>query len=105
MITITDSPADASSSWRDFSEELNSWGAEGRIATLWWRDDDAAAPCRELDGLLRAAEGVPVALAVIPALAGSALAAWLEECAPEPIRVLQHGVRWRVNTRPAGMKS
>jgi hypothetical protein len=104
MITFIGSPATASARWRDFSEELNCWGAEGRMATLWWRDDDAAAPCRQLDDLLSAAAGVPVALAVIPALAGSALAGWLEACAPTPIHVLQHG--WRhLNHRASGKKS
>lgn len=93
MITISDSPATASSQWRDFYDELNRWGAEGRVATLWWRDDDAAIPCRQLDELFRVADRIPVALAVIPALAGSALAGWLEQCAPSSVRVLQHG--WR----------
>ncbi|HEY2540796.1 MAG TPA: hypothetical protein VGI28_15070 [Stellaceae bacterium] len=93
MITVSDGPATASSRWRDFCHELNRWGAEGRIATLWWRDDDAVTPCRQLDELFRVADGIPVALAVIPAFTGSALAGWLEQCAPSSARVLQHG--WR----------
>lgn len=93
MITIIDSSAAASRQWRDFSEELNRWGAEGRLATLWWRDDDAAIPCRQLDDLLRLADGTPVTLAVIPARAGPVLADWLEQSAPSSVRVLQHG--WR----------
>ncbi len=93
MITVIDSLATASSQWRDFCAELKRWGDEGRIATLWWRDDDAVTPCRQLDELFRVADGIPVALAVIPAPTGSALAGWLEQCAPSSARVLQHG--WR----------
>jgi hypothetical protein len=104
MITIIDSPAIASSQWREFSDELNRWAAEGRIATLWWRDDDATAPCPQLEALLRLADGVPVALAVIPAIAGSTLATWLEDCVPSGVRILQHG--WRhANHGSSGKKS
>ncbi len=65
---------------------------------MWWRDDDAAAPCERLDRLLAIAGPVPVALAVIPALATPGLAAWLDTGAgrsgsPAPVAVLQHG--WR----------
>ena len=29
--------------WNDLQAELDQWGAEGREATIWWRDDDAIA--------------------------------------------------------------
>jgi hypothetical protein len=93
MITVLDNPTVASAEWRDLIAELNRWGAEGRMATLWWRDDDATAPCRQLDDLLTLADGVPVALAVIPGLAEAALASWLKRGAPKSTCVLQHG--WR----------
>jgi hypothetical protein len=104
MITVIDSSATASRQWRDFSDELNRWGTEGRLATLWWRDDDAAIPCRQLDELFGVADGIPIVLAVIPALAGSAFAGWLEQSAPSSVRVLQHG--WRhANHGGSGKKS
>ncbi|MGH7029984.1 MAG: polysaccharide deacetylase family protein, partial [Stellaceae bacterium] len=82
--------------WSDLSHELDRWGDEGRIATLWWRDDDAAAPGGRLDRLLEIAGTVPVALAVIPAAAELGLAARLgapaaRSGAAPPIAVLQHG--------------
>lgn len=104
MITTLDNPAAASVQWRDLLDELNRWGTEGRMATLWWRDDDAVTPCRQLDRLARVAGEVPVALAVIPAAAEPALAGWLEQGAPPAMRVLQHG--WRhTDHEPGGKKS
>jgi hypothetical protein len=53
--------------WEGLRRELDAWGMAGRIATLWWRDDDAVAMSPALARLLALAEGVPLALAVIPA--------------------------------------
>ena len=97
MVTVSEA-SPAAARWADLARELDCWGAEGRNAGLWWRDDDAAAPCERLDRLLAIARTAPVALAVIPALAAPGLAAWLEASAaradrPAPIAVLQHG--WR----------
>lgn len=78
--------------WSDLLGELDRWGAAGRVATLWWRDDDAAAPDNRLDRLLALAGEVPVTLAVIPAQAEPDLSAWLAERAPRA-GVVQHG--WR----------
>lgn len=60
------------------------------MASLWWRDDDAAAPVPALDRLASLAREheVTVGLAVIPALAQPYLAPWLESVRAE---VLQHG--------------
>jgi hypothetical protein len=93
MITIRDGTAVASAQWSDLMDELDRWNAEGRFATLWWRDDDAVAPSQRLDDLFAVAHGLPVALAVIPAFAGSGLANWVERVAPASLRILQHG--WR----------
>src|SRR3954471_7907267 len=75
----------------DFSlltEELDNW-PEDAPATFWWRDDDAAAACDELDRLLEIADGRPVALATVPFLASSDLA---ERIAREPyVTIFQHG--------------
>jgi hypothetical protein len=86
--------------WPDLVDELDRWGAAGRVARLWWRDDDAAAPAPRLGTLLAIADRVPVALAVIPALAGAALASALEGT-PEAA-VLQHG--WQHADRAAGSR-
>lgn len=88
--------------WPDLVAELDRWGEGGRIAALWWRDDDAAAASAKLANLLRLARGAPVALAVIPAQAQADLAAVLRD-APS-VAVLQHG--WRhVNRAEHGKKS
>lgn len=78
--------------WSELLGELDRWGEAGRVATLWWRDDDAAAPDNRLDRLLALAGEVPVTLAVIPAQAEPELAAWLAERVPRAGAV-QHG--WR----------
>ncbi|WP_425450185.1 polysaccharide deacetylase family protein [Virgifigura deserti] len=93
----------AETDWTDLDRELAAWAAAGRTATFWWRDDDAVGPSAALDRLLglAAAEAVPLALAVIPAETGPALADTLRE---HPGRaVLQHGyTHW--NHAPAGEK-
>jgi len=87
--------------WDDLAAELDVWGEAGRAARLWWRDDDAVAPTPQLAALLRLAAGVPLALAVIPALARPELA---EALAGRPqVAVLQHG--WQhVNRAAHGAK-
>jgi hypothetical protein len=79
------------SPWQQLSAELDQWQALGRAATLWWRDDDAVTATPALDRLLGLQQdsGVPLALAVIPALAREALARKLEDY--PRIAVLQHG--------------
>jgi hypothetical protein len=69
--------------------ELDRWGSAGRQATWWWRDDDAAQPSAALDRLLLMAPDVPLALAVVPAATGEALAARLQSAAQ--VLILQHG--------------
>lgn len=77
--------------WTDLAAELDRWGEAGRIAMLWWRDDDAATASPRLAELLRLAGTAPLALAVIPSLAQADLADALRN-APS-VAVLQHG--WR----------
>lgn len=77
--------------WRRLSDELDQWHAQGRVATLWWRDDDAVTATPALERLLHVHRhsGVPLALACIPARVASELTAALE---PYPrVAVLQHG--------------
>jgi hypothetical protein len=77
--------------WPDLTAELDRWGEAGRIAALWWRDDDAVSPSPKLTNLFRVAGGAPLALAVVPALAEPELGDALRS---EPSAVvLQHG--WR----------
>lgn len=88
---IASPPEDDVGAWRALADELDAWRRAGRVATLWWRDDDAAAPTPALDRLLdlAARHELGVALAVIPARAGAPLGERLAR-SPEHA-VLQHG--------------
>lgn len=77
--------------WGDLAAELARWGADRRQPTMWWRDDDAVSNTASLGRLLalRAAYGLPLSLAVIPASADATLieaVGFSDETA-----VLQHG--------------
>jgi hypothetical protein len=88
--------------WPDLVAELDRWGEAGRVATLWWRDDDAVTATPQLDNLLHLAGEVPVALAVIPALARPELAIALH--GTPGVTLLQHG--WsHANRAMSGKKS
>lgn len=77
------------STWADFSNELDRWGAAGRVATFWWRDDDAAEPSPALETLLALAKtGPKLGLAVIPARLQPEL---IPLVARAHCTVLQHG--------------
>lgn len=94
------------SAWRELERELDAWHAARRVATMWWRDDDAAAPAPALDRLLSisaqgAGRAVPIALAVIPMPAEPGLA---DQLARTPmVSVLQHGYA-HLNHSGAGSK-
>lgn len=91
----------ARADWTDLAIELDHWTAAGRQASFWWRDDDAVAWTPALERLLARAEGLPVALAVIPGEAEPALGEALAEF--DGVRALQHG--WRhENHAPDGEK-
>lgn len=94
------------SDWPALDAELDRWGKAGRVATLWWRDDDAVAATPALARLLRTARlpdglPVPVCLAVIPAQADGTLAKTVAQH-PE-VAILQHGFAHR-NHAPANEK-
>src|SRR6185437_2192741 len=94
--------------WPDLVAEFDRWEEAGRVATLWWRDDDAVAPTARLRHLLSIGSGVPVSLAVIPAAAELELAEWLARWPRSTpgahVAVLQHG--WRhLNHSRVGKKS
>src|SRR5215467_3832339 len=92
--------------WPDLVDELDLWEETGRVATFWWRDDDAEAPSQALERLTSIAGRIPVGLAVIPAAVQSELAEWLSDRARSApaarIDVLQHG--WAHSNHSAGAK-
>ena len=88
--------------WPDLVDELDRWGLAGRVAMLWWRDDDAVTVTAQLGNLLRVAGDAPLALAVIPALARPELASALHGM--PRVAVMQHG--WQhANRARLGKKS
>src|SRR5258707_4149494 len=96
------SAAANSADWHDLAAELDRWEEAGRVADLWWRDDDAVTATPQLDALLHLAGEVPIALAVIPALARPELAQAVH--GRPGVTLLQHG--WRHANRAAhGKKS
>jgi hypothetical protein len=92
----------AHADWPDLVAEFDRWREAGRIAPLWWRDDDAMTATPQLAALLRLAEGIPLAVAAIPALARAELAGALHG-APL-VAILQHGWQHR-NHATSGKKS
>jgi hypothetical protein len=92
----------ATAEWSDLLGELDRWGDAGRLATFWWRDDDAEAMTPQLGRLLALAGPAPLALAAIPARASPDLAAALDRY-PHVV-LLQHG--WNhANHARTGKKS
>jgi hypothetical protein len=91
-------------SWREFERELDAWAETGSRATFWWRDDDAVEPTAALDRLLAlaAAQGIPVAAAVVPGRSSAALGRRLAGAA-DIATPLQHGYLHR-NHAAAGRK-
>jgi hypothetical protein len=91
--------------WDELQRELDAWQGAGETATLWWRDDDAvtAAPVLQqlIDSTMSAGRPLPIALAVIPALADDALAHALQD--HRHVAILQHGYA-HANNAPAGAK-
>lgn len=67
--------------WAALDAELSEWSHAGRTATLWWRDDDAAAGNAQLSRLLELAAkfAAPVALAAVPRLADASLMRLIEQ--------------------------
>jgi hypothetical protein len=78
--------------WAACAAELDRWRSSGRLATFWWRDDDAGAPHPGLTRLLGLAARLrlPLGVAVVPAWLDDEVAAMLRE-APAAVAALQHG--------------
>ncbi len=77
--------------WALIDAEAGAWRRSGHKPRLWWRDDDARRPSKNLERLLALSErhGAPLALAVIPDSDVSGLGALL--AAHKSTRVIQHG--------------
>jgi hypothetical protein len=80
---MTPPPAD----WVTLFRVLDAYGTAGRMAELWWRDDDATQPTKALDRLraISEATGIVPLIAVIPARATRALGTLTD------LVVCQHG--------------
>lgn len=91
--------------WTALRIELDAWSAAHRIASFWWRDDDAVEPTEQLDRLIELAadQTAPLALAVIPAEATHELADELLLCTG--VWILQHGVAHRNHAADGAKKS
>jgi hypothetical protein len=94
--------------WADLERELDSWGRAGQRATFWWRDDDAVTATPALQRLLDLAtvgsgQSLPLALAVIPKRADSALAQALH--AADHAVALQHGYAHANHAAAGGKKA
>lgn len=77
--------------WSDLIDELDLWAAEGRMARLWWRDDDAGEAGPALLRLLELSKAceLDLALATVPAAAEAPLAEAVDAC--PLVTVVQHG--------------
>lgn len=89
--------------WDGLQRELDAWQANDRVATLWWRDDDATEATPALSQLLDIAESAPVAIAVIPKTASDTLSARLDRA--DNVTVLQHGFAHRNHAPPSEKKA
>ena len=90
--------------WTPLRNALRLCRAAGAIPPIWWRDDDAVAPTDALDTLAHdaGALGMSVHLAVIPAHATLALAAY---CQTAPFLPVVHGWAHVDHSRPTEKKN
>jgi hypothetical protein len=93
--------------WADLERELDAWGGDGQVATLWWRDDDAVRLTPALGRLLALAAGTPLSLALIPgrliADEAEALAGRLRD--ETAVSALQHGWMHTNHAAPGAKKA
>jgi hypothetical protein len=88
---------------RRLEHELGAWRRLGHTPRLWWRDDDARKPTAALDRLLEAANGTPIALAIIPDGDLPALAKRLN--GDTGVTVSQHGIDHQNRLPEGGRRS
>ena len=72
------------------ANELNTWTETGKIAEIWWRDDDLKTSTKKLDHLLSTANDIKLVplLAVVPAKASRQLMNTLNSC---NVKIAMHG--------------
>lgn len=77
--------------WQPLVAELDLWQSLGRMATFWWRDDDASRAGPQLSRLLSLSQetNTPIVLASIPATADATFADAVLKCSTA--YVAQHG--------------
>lgn len=95
--------ASGASEWALLLGELDAWRDADRVATLWWRDDDAVADTPALRRMLSlaAGESVPLGLAVTPRAVTGSLAPLVADLSF--VFILQHGYA-HTNHEPEGRK-
>ena len=92
------------SGWEQLAEELKAWRGSGRRPRLWWRDDDATSDQPALRRLLDlpGAEGLPLALAAIPATMEESLIRATQ--GRGRVALLQHGYQHKNHAAPGAKK-
>ncbi len=90
--------------WECLRRELDCWANAGRVATLWWRDDDAEDITPQLNELMAisADVNVPIMLAVIPAALSPEFKA---QTFSSNVRLAQHGYTHTNFANPGAKKS
>lgn len=83
--------------WSRLLCELDAWQVEDKIATFWWRDDDARSHTDPLARLITLADDydVPLALSVIPCCDRSATDTIARSTDSRNVTVFQHGYAHR----------
>jgi len=81
------------------ARELDRWRAAGYRPRLWWRDGDAREASPALDRLLEIADGLPLALAVVPYAVSTTLARSLYLA--HNVTIAQHGIDHINRRQPA----
>lgn len=86
--------------WSDLDAEFDAWCSSGRVADLWWRDDDAIMSGTKLDQLVDITSKSGLLLAAIPASLENSLVSSLNSVSH--VVVAQHGYA-HVNHAPRGL--
>ena len=76
--------------WDKLKNELDNWEKQDRVATFWWRDDDAADITPELLELIHLSTDlmIPLVIAAIPFALSNDFRAY---CFPHSVKLAQHG--------------
>ena len=91
---------DAEHAWALLEAELNAWLNAGRVASFWWRDDDAVKAGSKLEQLIDITSNTGLLLAVIPTRLDASLATLLADT--PHVYIAQHGYA-HINHAPRGL--